>query len=232
MVFGGFRKSSLIDYPGKISCVLFSSGCNFSCPYCHNPDLVNNYRLNSFRIEEQTIFDFLEQRQGFLDGVVISGGEPTIQKDLIPFCRKIKRLGYKLKLDTNGSNPQIIRQLINHDLVDHIAMDIKSDPFLYSPLIQKEHHPNLIFESIRIILESSIDHEFRTTCVKPFVDARIVEIIAKLIKGAALFSLQQFQNVGVLIPEFFHTANAEYDENELLHMLSIAKPWVQNCILR
>jgi len=212
--------------------VLFFTGCNFNCPYCHNPDLVKNDRLNSFGIEEQAVFDFLEQRQGFLDGVVITGGEPTIQKDLIPLCRKIKRLGYQLKLDTNGSRPQIISQLLDHGLVDYIAMDIKSDPSHYSPLIQKVHNPNLISESIRIIMESCLHHEFRTTCVKPFVDARIVKTIAKLIEGASLFALQQFQNVGVLTPDFFHAGNAGYDEIELLHLLSIAKPWVQNCILR
>lgn len=212
--------------------MLFSAGCNFTCPFCHNPDLVINGCKNLMAIEEKAVLKFLDQRQSFLDGIVISGGEPTIQKDLISFCRKIKQYGYQLKLDTNGSHPQVIEQLIDSDLVNYIAMDIKTDPLLYSPILCKSINPNLISKSIRIIMNSSLPYEFRTTCVKPFVDIYIVETIVRLIEGAAKFVLQQFQNANVLMPEFFYTDNAGYGEIELLHFRSIAKPWVKKCTIR
>ena len=141
MVFGGLQKNSLIDYPGKVSCVLFLSGCNFDCPYCHNPDLAKDSSLCPVLLDEKAVFDFLQRRKGFLDGVVISGGEPTLQKDLLVLCKKIKELGYLIKLDTNGSRPQVIKRLIDEGLVDYIAMDIKTDPFHYSPLIAKSQIP-------------------------------------------------------------------------------------------
>jgi pyruvate formate lyase activating enzyme len=136
MVLGGLQKSSLIDYPGKISCVLFLSGCNFACPYCHNPDLAMG--CVAANISEDSIYDFLERRREFLDGVVISGGEPTIQKDLIQLCRKIKQMGYPVKLDTNGSRPRVVQILIEEGLVDYIAMDIKTDTARYSSLMKKD----------------------------------------------------------------------------------------------
>ena len=232
MVLGGIQKTSLIDYPGKVSCVLFVSGCNFSCPYCHNPDLVNGDRPCSSSIDMQTVYKFLEKQKGFLDGVVISGGEPTIHKELAHLCIKIKQIGYSLKLDTNGSRPRIIKQLINEGLVDYIAMDIKTDPFHYSPLITTVHNPDSILSSIQIIMESTITYEFRTTCVQPFIDAHIIGKIANIIEGAALYALQRFHNTGVLQPEFFSNINPGYDDAELVRLQSIAEPWVKKCIIR
>lgn len=231
MIFGGIQKNSLIDYPGKVSCVLFLKGCNFDCPYCHNPDLVKNDCLGSFYIDEQTAFEFLEEQKGFLDGVVISGGEPSIHKDLPSLCREIRKIGYPIKLDTNGSKPQMIKQLIDEGLVYYVAMDIKTDPFHYSPLITKNYNPHDIISSIRIIIGSDITHEFRTTCVKPFVDVRIIREIAKYIEGAPLYTLQRFHNNGVLHPEFFLGISAGYDETELLNLQSIAEPWVEKCVV-
>ncbi|MBW1821111.1 MAG: anaerobic ribonucleoside-triphosphate reductase activating protein, partial [Deltaproteobacteria bacterium] len=154
MVFGGLQKNSFIDYPGKISCVLFTSGCNFDCPYCHNPELVNGCAKYSPFSTENGVYDFLYSRKAFLDGVVISGGEPTLQKDLVSICEKVKNMGYPVKLDTNGSRPLVIKQLLDNGLVDYIAMDIKTDPFNYSPLIKKDFKPDSIISSIRIIMES------------------------------------------------------------------------------
>ncbi len=230
MVLGGLQKSSLIDYPGKISCVLFLSGCNFACPYCHNPDLVR--RRRTANISENSIYDFLESRREFLDGVVISGGEPTIQKDLIQLCRKIKQMGYPVKIDTNGSRPWVVQTLIDKALVDYIAMDIKTDSARYSSLMQKECGPENIIASLRIIMKSKIDYEFRTTCIKPFIDADTIESISRLISGAKLYALQKFQNTGVLQPEFFHGHEYGYSDDELMHLKSIAKPWVKRCIVR
>jgi len=232
MVFGGLQKNSLIDYPGKISCVLFLSGCNFSCPYCHNPDLINSERLCTLSLDMQTVYEFLEKRKGFLDGVVISGGEPTIHRELVRLCIKIKQIGYSLKLDTNGSRPKIIKQLINECLVDYIAMDIKTDPFQYSSLIKKDFDPEHILSSIQIIMESPIAYEFRTTCVKPFVNENIIENIAKTIEGAMLYALQRFYNTKILRPEFFREADAGYDEDELIYLKSIAEAWVKKCTIR
>ncbi|MBW1769313.1 MAG: anaerobic ribonucleoside-triphosphate reductase activating protein, partial [Deltaproteobacteria bacterium] len=138
MLFGGLQKSSLIDYPGKLSCVLFLSGCNFDCPYCHNPGLVKGRFSDHAQFEEKTVYDFLEKRRGFLDGVVVSGGEPTLQKDLVSLCEKLKEMGYPVKLDTNGSRPQVLRSLIDEGLVDYIAMDIKTDLLRYSSFIKND----------------------------------------------------------------------------------------------
>lgn len=232
MVFGGLQKNSFIDYPGKISCVLFTSGCNFDCPYCHNPDLAKGCAKYSPFSTENGVYDFLDSRKAFLDGVVISGGEPTLQKDLVTLCEKVKNMGYPVKLDTNGSRPKVIKQLIDEGLVDYIAMDIKTDPFNYSPLIKKDCKPDNIISSIRIIMESDSAYEFKTTCIKPIINKDIIESISRRIQGAMLYALQQFQNTDVLHPEFFQENEESYDPDELLHFKSIAEPWVKKCIVR
>ena len=231
MLLGGLQKNSLIDYPGKVSCVLFLSGCNFHCPFCHNPDLVKGNLCPSL-LDEKTLYGFLEERKGFLDGVVISGGEPTLQQDLICLCKEIKKMGYPIKLDTNGSRPQVIKRLIDERLLDYIAMDIKTDPFHYPPSITRNCNPHAIISSIQIIMESVVAYEFRTTCVKPFVDLEIIEKIAKTIKGATLYALQHFRNGRILRPEFFQKSGAAYTEDELMHLKSVAEQWVKKCILR
>jgi len=231
MLLGGLQKNSLIDYPGKVSCVLFLSGCNFDCPYCHNPDLVKGSLCPSL-LDEKALYGFLEGRKGFLDGVVISGGEPTLQQDLICLCKEIKKMGYPIKLDTNGSRPQVIKRLIDEQLVDYIAMDIKTDPCRYSPLIVENSNPDHIISSIQIIMESVVAYEFRTTCARPFVDLGVIGKIAKTIKGATLYVLQHFRNGRILHPEFFQKAEAPYTEDELMHLKSIAEQWVKECILR
>ena len=232
MIIGGWHKVSLIDYPGKVSCVLFVSGCNFHCPYCHNPQLVKKDKLHSLFVDEQVIYDYLEDRKGIIDGVVISGGEPTIWQDLISFCKKVKQSGYIIKLDTNGSRPQVIKKLVEEDLINYIAMDIKTDPFHYSPLIKKDQNPNQILSSIQIIMESALAYEFRTTCVKPFVDAKILKNIIKIIEGAMLYALQPFINSKVLHPEFFKATNPGYEKDEMMDLKLLAEPWVQSCIIR
>lgn len=232
MVFGGLQKNSLIDYPGKLSCVLFLSGCNFDCPYCHNPDLAKGHLVNHSYLNENSIYEFLEGHKHFLDGVVVSGGEPTLHKDLLFICEKIKQLGYPVKLDTNGSRPEVLKTLIDRGLVDYIAMDIKTDPFEYSPFIRKDNDPNQIISCIHSIMESSIPYEFRTTCIKPFVSDRIIEQIAKHIAGSELYALQRFSHTEVLHPEFFQNNECLFDDDELLNLKSIAEPWVQTCIIR
>ena len=170
MVFGGLQKNSFIDYPGRISCVLFVSGCNFDCPYCHNPGLVKGGPMASPSLNGEAVFEFLERRKRFLDGVVISGGEPTLQKGLVCLCEKIKKMGYPVKLDTNGSRPKTVKKLVDEGLVDYIAMDIKTDPLHYPRSIKKDSDPDSILSSIQIIMNSALPYEFRTTCVKPIVE--------------------------------------------------------------
>ena len=184
MHFGGLQKSSLVDYPGKLSSVIFFSGCNFDCPYCHNPQLARGGAACPVDLTTANICEFLEQRQGFLDGVVVSGGEPTLQNDLALLCRKIKGFGYPVKLDTNGSRPAVLKNLIDENLVDYIAMDLKTDPVLYKSYIKSDCGPDPILASIRILMASGIDYEFRTTCVKPIVTRETVENMSHLIQGA------------------------------------------------
>ena len=232
MIFGGMQKNSLIDFPGKISCVLFVSGCNFKCPYCHNPDLVRGDISPTSALDEDTVLDFLEMRKGLLDGVVISGGEPTLQGDLLPFCEKVKEMGYPVKLDTNGTRPQVIEKLIDEGFVDYIAMDIKTDPFHYAPIITKIYSPADILKSIWIIMESMKTYEFRTTCVKPIVDANDIGRIGRIIEGAMLYVLQDFQKTRLLCPEFFEEKGSGYDTDGLQRLRSTAEQWVNKCIIR
>ncbi len=181
---------------------------------------------------ENNAYDFLKKRKGLIDGVVISGGEPTLQKDLNEVCRHIKQLGFPVKLDTNGSRPSVIKHLIENKLVDYIAMDIKTDPPLYSPIITKYRIPENIEKSIQKVMESSVLYEFKTTCVRPLVDENIIQKISRLIKGARLFVLQQFHDTGVLHPEFFKENPNQYSKKDLLQFKSIADPWVQECLVR
>jgi len=230
MVIGGIQKNSLIDYPGKISCVIFVAGCNFQCPYCHNPSLVHSHlMIPKFEIEE--VFGFLDSRRDFLEGVVVSGGEPTIQPDIVPFCERIKRMGYPVKLDTNGSRPKVLEHLIRDDFVDYVAMDIKTLPDLYGAYFKGDCGPSEILSSIRLIMASGKDYEFRTTCVKPMVDAHIIEGIGRLIEGADRYVLQDFIHKEVLHPEFFRGLGpgSGCSSKELLHFNAIVKPWVKEC---
>jgi pyruvate formate lyase activating enzyme len=232
MVFGGIQKHSLIDYPGKLSCVLFTSGCNFNCPYCHNPELATGRLAHPLSLQEKNIYEFLSVRKGFLDGVVISGGEPTLHEDLDSLCGNIRSMGYKIKLDTNGSRPKKLQYLLDQGCIDYVAMDIKTDPFAYCPLIARNCKPETILASIKIIMEAGIPYEFRTTCVPSLVTPRVVERISKLIQGAPLYALQHFQNERVLQPEFFETHSPQASAADLSHYQSIASQWVRTCIIR
>jgi len=230
MVFGGIQKSTLIDYPGKVGCVLFFSGCNFHCPYCHNPELAKGMALEQW--PEQAAFDFLEKRKGFLEGVVISGGEPCLHPDLIRVCRTILQMGYPIKLDTNGSRPDVLEKLISGGLVDYVAMDIKTVPELYPQYIQKDCKTDAITASIRLIKTSGLSHEFRTTCIRPLIDPHIVERICGMIQGAELYVLQQFRLSQVLDPDFFKVNDYHIAENDLQAYQTIAEKWVASCMIR
>lgn len=229
---GGLRKTSLIDYPGKICCVIFLTGCNFRCPFCHNPDLVGGMTEPAAAIGSEQFYHFLETRRSLLEAVVISGGEPSLQFGLAQLCEKIKQLGYSVKLDTNGSRPQVLQRLLAAGLIDYVAMDIKTDPAQYFPFIQNKGDPDRIIESIRIILESAPAYEFRTTCVKPLVNAAVIETIGCLIRGAQLYVLQHFQDTRILQPEFFRDVDPFFSDDELGALQTLAQPYVDRCLIR
>jgi pyruvate formate lyase activating enzyme len=232
MILGGIQRHSMIDFPGTPACVLFVQGCNFQCPYCHNPSLVQGRSVPDDSLDQGEAIQLLKERRGFLEAVVISGGEPTLQEGLPPFCQEIKELGYAVKLDTNGSRPRMLQSLLASGTVDYIAMDIKTHPERYGPLVWSRPNAAAIQESIRLILASGIPHEFRTTCLRPLVDAPIIGQIARLIEGADLFALQQVRPGDVLDPAFCEDRSRYYDAMDLEDFRSLATPHVKRCIVR
>ncbi len=232
MQLGGIIKNSFIDYPGKISSVLFLNGCNFRCPYCHNHELALGCPEN--RIQLDDAIGFLEGRRGFIDGVVVSGGEPTLNSELKALCTKLKEMGYPIKLDTNGSRPGVLKELMDDQLIDYVAMDIKTHPDNYTPLIKNEtFDASRLFASISVIMESGLPHEFRTTCMRSLINPEFIGSIAKLINGADLFALQNVTTKDVLDPEYFeNNSNASFSAQEMEQFRQIAAPWVAKCIVR
>ncbi|KXS55948.1 MAG: hypothetical protein AMR96_05385 [Candidatus Adiutrix intracellularis] len=179
-------KNSTLDYPGLVSAVIFTQGCNFTCPYCHNPHLVSFFGTP---LTEEAVLFFLRKRRPFLDGVVISGGEPTIQPDLAEFCKQLQSLGYQVKLDTNGSDPEVVRNLIERKLINYLALDLKSDPGNY-PLEIAPSRGEAILTTIALLKRAAIPYEFRTTCAAPFVNRETIERIAQAARGSASLFLQ------------------------------------------
>lgn len=187
MFLGGLQKTTLIDYPGKVACTVFTVGCNFFCPFCHNKDLVsqeNFAKASLAKIKEEDFFDFLNRRRNILDGVCITGGEPTIQPDLVSFCQKIKNLGLLVKLDTNGGRPEVVKSLISQKLIDFIAMDIKADKKNY-PLMTKVAYEK-ITQSLSVIIASGLDYQLRTTLVPTIHNQKNLILLAKEIKSLAV----------------------------------------------
>lgn len=232
MLFGGFLKNSFIDFPGKISCVVFTYGCNLKCPYCHNPDLIRYKPGVSPEISEYSVLSFLEQRKGLIEGVVITGGEPTLQAELAYFAKKIKLLGYSLKMDTNGTRPDILANLIEGDLVDYIAMDIKTLPSDYVPHLSNHDYSVEILESINILKNSRKPYEFRTTCAKPFFSEKIAGEIGKLIEGAPFYALQKLSRKRGLDAEFVNDLDNLVNDDELERIKAVIEPYVCRCIIR
>lgn len=230
MILAGLLKNSFIDYPGKISCVLFTTGCNFMCPYCHNADLARgNYPQ---RIPLGKAVDFLEARRGMLEGVVITGGEPTLVPGITGLCRTIKSMGYPVKLDTNGSRPERLSEILHNGLADYIAMDIKAPLTNYAPFCRNADIGHDLADSIQTIMTTAPDYEFRTTCVSPFVNAAAIPAIAKSIKGAVRYVLQAFNpRATCLDPAFDHRRQA-IPADRMQQWTSLAKPFVQHCLIR
>ncbi|MBE5758056.1 MAG: anaerobic ribonucleoside-triphosphate reductase activating protein [Clostridiales bacterium] len=189
MRIAGIQKLSMVDFDEHLSATIFTSGCNFACPFCHNSSLIGN---NNELISEDDILDFLYKRKNMLDAVCISGGEPTLQKDLPQFISKIKKMGYLIKLDTNGTNPDMIKYLYENNLIDYVAMDIKNHIEKYQDITQTNLNLDNILKSITYIMKCGIDYEFRTTLINEFHEKSDIIKIGKLIKSAKRYFLQKF----------------------------------------
>jgi len=211
----GIQKTTVIDYPDKIACTLFLGGCNFRCGFCYNSDIVlNPAKMDD--IPEIEVLEMLKERKKFLDGVCITGGEPTIHPKLGNFLSKVKELGYDVKLDTNGTKPEVLRELIAGKLVDYIAMDVKAGLLSYDKVTQTIVDKEKIKESIDLIKQSGVDYEFRTTVVPDIIDEEEIESIGELVKGAKRFFLQQFRNDK-------NTLSARYSKKESISKERIEK---------
>ena len=192
MDFVSINKLTLLDYPEKVACVLYTPTCNFMCPYCHNWETLIEEKLPGLKFDD--ILSFLKKRIGILDGVVISGGEPTLMDDLPEKISKIKELGFLVKLDTNGSNPEMLKELVDKKLVDYVSMDIKHSPNkYYDIIINKVINFDDIKESIEILMENKVDYEFRTTLIKEYHDLDSIYEIGKLLEGSKKLFLQQYK---------------------------------------
>jgi pyruvate formate lyase activating enzyme len=213
MKIGGLQKVSLIDYPGKISAIVFTQGCNFRCPYCHNPELVEQ-KLYQPCLSEKDILEFFSMRQGKLDAVTITGGEPTLQKGLIPFIQKIRKMGFAIKLDSNGSHPDVLARLIQDKLLDFIALDVKAPAEKYESVVKSPVAIDVIRESIQIVLKAKIPHEFRTTVVASLLTTKDILAIVREIAGAKRYALQKFQSARTLNKKYIDEKT--YSDEEFL----------------
>jgi len=224
MVFGGIQKLTLLDFPGKVACTVFTVGCNFRCPFCHNGSLVEGEPFE--HIADETVLDLLKKRQGILEGVCITGGEPLLQPELPDFLRKVKALGYPVKLDTNGSFPEKLKALVHEGLVDYVAMDIKNCPDRYAETAGVDDVK--VDESIDFLLSGKVDYEFRTTVVEEFHTVRDIEDAAKRIRGAKRYFLQSFVESEFVLADNLHAPS----KATLEEMKAVAAPYVHEISLR
>ncbi len=225
MQIGGLQKMTLLDYPGRVACTVFLPGCNFRCPFCHNAPLVLG---PGERLDEQALFAFLEKRRGLLDGVAVTGGEPLLQPELETFLRRIKALGYPIKLDTNGSFPNRLRGLLEEGLVDYIAMDIKNCREKYDRTAGAAVHFDDVAQSAALLLEGRVPYEFRTTVVEELHEPEDFEKIGVWLSGAEHYYLQGFVDSGALLTPGLHAASHE----KMLACLAAARQTVPAARLR
>lgn len=248
MIIGGIEKFSLIDYPKHLSAIVFTQGCNFRCQYCYNPMLVVPKEEDKLKnktsgktdgrtkrghsgLTEDDLFGFLRARMGKLDAVVITGGEPTLHEDLPEFIKKIRKLDFKIKLDSNGTNPEMLKKLLAENLLDYIAMDIKAPMHKYDMVTAVQADLKKIKESVIIIMNSGLPYEFRTTVVPGLLDSADIESIGRFIRGAKRWYLQNFKADIALVNEDFEKAPA-YSNKEMQEMRQKALEFVDFCEIR
>ena len=223
MLLKGLQKLTLLDFPGKVACTVFTGGCNFRCPFCHNASLVTH--MDDETISEDTFFRFLEKRLGILDGVCISGGEPTLQPDLYDFVKRIKDMGYAVKLDTNGYRPDVLRKLCEDSLVDYVAMDIKNSPEKYAMTAGLDTiDMSKIRESADFLMNGNIPFEFRTTVVSELHKRDDFDAIGQWLRGDEPYFLQAFIDSGDIIESGFNSPS----ENEMNDYLSTIVQYTPN----
>ncbi|MBQ7333375.1 MAG: anaerobic ribonucleoside-triphosphate reductase activating protein [Clostridia bacterium] len=230
MLLKGLQKLTLLDYPGKMAATVFFGGCNFKCPFCHNASLVIGSRLKDTpTLPEEEFFDFLKKRQNLLEGVCVSGGEPTLCEELIPFLNKIKDMGFLVKLDTNGYRPDVLKEAVSLGLVDYVAMDIKNSKERYAETTGlSDIDIKKIVESVDFLMSGKVDFEFRTTLVRELHSERDIHSIGAWLRGDEKFFLQTFQDSGDLISSRL----SGYDKNESEHLLNLLRVYIKNAQIR
>ena len=226
-----YQKLTLLDYPGKTAAIIFTHGCNFRCPFCHNAGLV--LRPSESTIDEKELFDYLEKRKKLLDGVCITGGEPLLQKDIAPFIRKIKEMGYQVKLDTNGSFPEKLEELINEGIIDYVAMDIKNCREKY-PITAGTPQDIVakVEKSVNILMSGKVDYELRTTVCKSLHTVEDMERIGEWIKGAKAYYLQPFKDSGDIVAGSENSSDFACEKEYAEALLNAVKPFVPNTQIR
>lgn len=226
----GIQKLTLLDYPGVVACTVFTAGCNFRCPFCHNAMLVLPEQIDDECLTDDEVFGFLKKRRGVLDGVAVTGGEPLLHADMPEFLARVKELGYKIKLDTNGSNPELLSEIVKNKLVDRVAMDIKNAPAEYARTIGlKSFDIAPVERSKEMLLRGDIDYEFRTTVVKGIHTKESLIGAAKWIKGAREYYLQQFKDSGNLI---LPDGLSAYDEKQMHALADAVRDYVPTVEVR
>ena len=239
MIIGGLEKMTLIDYPGQLAAIVFTKGCNFRCHFCYNPLLVwpdretdeKKYEKTCPIILEDEFFLFLKSRQGKLDGVVITGGEPTLHNDLPEFIKKIIDLGYKIKLDTNGTNPEMLGVLLKENLIDYIAMDLKAPLDKYESVVGVKTNCQNLVKSVKMIIESGLPHEFRTTVVPGLLNLADFTAMGEIIEGAHTWYLQKFKSDTQLVDRVLEK-NLPFSDTDMEAMVEVGKKYVKICELR
>jgi len=226
MNIGGFQETSLLDYPGKVAAIIWTTGCNFRCPFCYNPDLVFE-KTDNVSIEH--ILSFLDARKGKIDALSISGGEPFLQRDLKDFISQVKNRGYLVKVDTNGSFPDKMKELLDEDLIDYLSMDVKATKNKYNEITGVSVDVDDIRTSIDLIKEHAADYEFKTTVIPKFHQKEDIVEIARWLKGSKKYFLQQFKsNTSIISSEIY----SSYSKEELLNLCEMIKPYFENCNVR
>jgi pyruvate formate lyase activating enzyme len=228
MKIGGIKKTSLLDFPDTISAIIWTIGCNFRCPFCYNREIVLG-RVEI--ISEEEVFSFLEKRKEMLEGLVISGGEPLMQKDIAQFIEKVKKIGYLVKIDTNGTYPKKLKELIDKKLIDYIAMDVKAPKNKYDDLTGVKTDIKKIEKSIEIICNSSVNYEFKTTFAPKLLTKKDIIEVAKWLKDSKRFYLQQFNNEANLLSPKLQNSSP-YSKDELIDTLKDIKPYFEYCDVR
>lgn len=241
MIFHGFQKTTLLDYPGHVAAIAFVGGCNLRCPYCHNSGLVlNENELDTF--SEEDVISFLRKRAGVIDGLCVSGGEPTLYRELPDFIRRVKQEGFLLKLDTNGTNPDMLRLLLEENLLDYVAMDVKASPEGYQQITGFTGVSyDKIRKSISLLLASDIDYEFRTTIVRELHNADMIRGIAAEITGCRRYYLQNYKDSGDILIDVMAQDDmncqaepllSSFDDEKAMELLEAAREYVPETELR